>query len=337
LFRRPIFIAAIFLIAASFATTRAARAQPPGEIVSLRWNAPPTCPDRAYIQGEIQRLLGERIASSADRSVEATATVTRSHAAWRVKLVMRASGGVEERVLDGESCLSVANGAALVVALLVNPERVAHAASAAPAPPAPRSSSPPVEETAQRPRSTPPREGSGSEIRASTFVVGAADIGTVDKVGVGAQFGVSVGWPRLRFEATALSEPDHNASITRPGAGAKFRKEALGGQVCAAPFAGTWEIAGCGRLGMNFLQGSSYGIRSTTEGRLHWWEVGAGAQLRWNFAAKFGLRLEGSAGLPLRRPNFVVTTSAGDVVTKDVVHTIPVIVGLVQLGLEARF
>ena len=115
--------AALFVAHARAETANGARA------VTLRWGAPAGCPDGSYVEAEIARLLAGSDAPA--RTLDAQADVTRgSNGRWHVRLLTRSGGaggeaGSGERSLDAASCKALADASALIVAMAVDPARVA--------------------------------------------------------------------------------------------------------------------------------------------------------------------------------------------------------------------
>jgi hypothetical protein len=161
-------------------------------------------------------------------------------------------------------------------------------------------------------------------------VTGISDVGTVDRVGFGASLAIGLVWRRLQVEAVGTGEPNHDIPLARPGAGAAFRKAGAGARLCFTIVPSDVELAACGDGEMNFLQGHTFGIQTTTEGVGHWLELGGSGRVRWAFAGPLGVHLEGRVGAPLQRPDFVITPFG-------VVHTIPAITGRVGFGIDVHF
>src|SRR5215468_3006494 len=90
-----------FVLLAVLASMHPARAQP-ASIVSLDWNAPDTCPDAAYVRGEITRLLGAP--SPLDKAVSARATVHLVGTKWRVALATESDESKGARSFEADSC-----------------------------------------------------------------------------------------------------------------------------------------------------------------------------------------------------------------------------------------
>src|SRR5687767_7171738 len=83
--------------------------------VTLEWTAPAECPDRAYVHGEVARLLGD---SAVKKRVDARAVVTRTGDTFRVRITTTAGA---ERTLDAPTCKAIGDATALIVAIAVDP------------------------------------------------------------------------------------------------------------------------------------------------------------------------------------------------------------------------
>ena len=84
--------------------------------IALVWRTPPGCPDEASVRADVARLLAGSSATGSAR-----ADVTHAGDSWRVVVAM--NGG--ERRLEAGSCRALAEATALIVALAVDPARVA--------------------------------------------------------------------------------------------------------------------------------------------------------------------------------------------------------------------
>jgi hypothetical protein len=113
---------------------------------SLAWEAPADCPSEANVRDAVAQLLGTSAPPPA--SVSARAVVQRTSSDhWIVQLTTVREGARGERVVEATSCPSLANATALIVALTIDPERVA-AHTAAPAPSASTSATASIASTA---------------------------------------------------------------------------------------------------------------------------------------------------------------------------------------------
>jgi hypothetical protein len=91
-------------------------------VVSIDWRAPRDCPDSAYVEREVSRLLtGAPPAGSAFLRAQAEITYG-TNGKWRVDLTTTSPHGAGRRIVVGESCRALADATALILAFAVNPE-----------------------------------------------------------------------------------------------------------------------------------------------------------------------------------------------------------------------
>jgi hypothetical protein len=123
--------------------------------LTLSWQAPTGCPDQASERAEIRRRLAGADRPAAEPIV-ANGEIRRDPTVGYVLSLRTVVGDTTgERVLSGQDCQQLAQAAALILAMLINPEAAQQAPpSAPPAPAAPPSPPPP-------PPSPPPRSGLG--------------------------------------------------------------------------------------------------------------------------------------------------------------------------------
>jgi hypothetical protein len=103
--------------------------------LDLAWNAPAACPDAQSERDEVRRRVGQLAGDRRTTRVFADIAI-RSDASGAFQLSLRTRVGdtTGERDLTGRDCRQLADAAALVLALLINPD-----AALAPVPPPPAS------------------------------------------------------------------------------------------------------------------------------------------------------------------------------------------------------
>ncbi|GAC1352787.1 MAG: hypothetical protein NVSMB1_19180 [Polyangiales bacterium] len=109
--------------------------------VEVHWAAPIECPSEASVRGACDRLLA---GSSSRKAVVANANVTvESGPAYRLTLVTRSGETTGERTVEAASCQTVADAAALIVAMTIDPSApaISAVASSSASSPAPATSS----------------------------------------------------------------------------------------------------------------------------------------------------------------------------------------------------
>ncbi len=104
------------------------RAEPPpagrehGGFV-LDWSAPAGCPEPSAVRATVEGLLGSPRGAGAAGSLAVRATVVRQDdGRWALTLATVEGRERGERVLEGPTCQAVADAAALIVALAVDPD-----------------------------------------------------------------------------------------------------------------------------------------------------------------------------------------------------------------------
>jgi hypothetical protein len=359
-------LAALIGVAVAFGTLRGALAQ--ATDLSFTWKAPPECPDEGYVRGAIDRLLagGPRTSSR----VDARAEVARSGARWRVTLVTVRDGASGQREVEAGSCRSLADATALIVALTVDPTRVAanrpqpvDASSAldagvaadaevpsdaagappieAPVPPPPATTPPPNTPPQAAPRkvgvSRPPSSPSGRrpEIHGALFALLGGDRGTLPSTAYGVALGGALLIGPLRVEVYGSYWPPQYAYESRTLEGGSVRLYAGGVRGGYGLTRERIELMPC----VGFEGGALYaeGINAVSNGSATgpWLALTGDARVSIRLAARFRLAVDLGFGLPLRRDSFVLDkpSPAGQVT----VHEAYWIVGRAFVGPEVRF
>jgi hypothetical protein len=296
--------------------------------VSLEWSAPRECPNKEYVHAQIKRLLGSTEASGDDKPVTARATVARRGSEWRTEIATESEGAEGLRSFQGETCRAVADTTALILALMVNPQKVARYRSQTKPPETPPPAPPPtnVVPSPAPPATSPPRIMFGS-----AAIFGIADFGTVPTTGLGAGLSVGLVVRRLRVEALVAGEPSHSSNLTStPGIGARFRGLRAGIRMCVALLTGELEVSPCVGGEAVWMSAQGFGITKPDENATRWEEVTPGAWFRWAFFHDLALRLEAALQIPLRPGQFTIAPLG-------VVHVVPPVTGRTVIGIDLRF
>jgi hypothetical protein len=91
-----------------------------GPALTLRWQAPRGCPDADSVQARVLALIGEGQAH-ASTALLAHATITQLRARYQLSLSLEQAGHRAVRVLRAAQCAELADTAAWLIALTVNP------------------------------------------------------------------------------------------------------------------------------------------------------------------------------------------------------------------------
>ncbi len=217
------------------------------------------------------------------------------------------------RSLNGATCASVTEAAALVLALAIDPDAVASHPLALPAeepppppPPPPPTPPPPPPPLAVLLRVAPPAprppvaRRAHWNIRASIF----ADLGSLPQATLGPSLalGLSIGAWRLEVEANyALAQRTVGSSR-----GGEFDLFFGGVVACRLVHLAVMEIGGCGGFELGSLRGLAFGVSQPTTGSGVWLGARFGAMLRVPLGTRWGLAAELGGAVPLLRPRFVI-------------------------------
>lgn len=88
------------------------------EATAIGWEAPEGCPAAEELRARVVENLGRAVR---DGEVDARLVVSRKGARWRVDMTVRTAAGDGERQLEAGSCQELAESAALIVALTIDP------------------------------------------------------------------------------------------------------------------------------------------------------------------------------------------------------------------------
>jgi hypothetical protein len=246
--------------------------EPIASAIDLQWDAPPECPQA--------RDVAERISAlgvAADANAEVRGAITREGNRFRLALELATPAGRTRRTIDADRCELLAQSAAVVVAVALDPLATAttmrsETLPVSPSIPPPQASAPidattPVVEPRARPLVARRRPVKPKWILGARAVVGRGTLPTID---VGGELVVGPAWPHVRLELGALGlapqraeYPDRADVGTDTGIAAAI-------------------VRGCGALGPDRVQ----------------FELCAGIQLGAAIARGFGVRRPNTVGAP---------------------------------------
>lgn len=317
------------------------------ERVALRWSAPEGCPAAGVVTAEVDRLLAGSPARP-PRPVEVSASVSRDDVgAFRVRLETPGDGAIRVREVKGASCAAVADAAALIIALMIDPSA---AAAAGPRPgPAPLPAPvvpvavpvfvPPLA-PAPKPeivRASRPRASSGSPLLAFRLSAAAiADAGSLPGISFGFSGAASLLVGPNRFELGAAGWPDRATSLAaRPSAGGFVGLVTGFASVCRDVLrllarTTRFELFPCAAFELGRIHAKGFGIDAPGDGAALWSAVRAGGLFVWRLADRVGIDLRLEAAIPLARPSFVIEGLG-------TVHRSAPVAGRASLGAELRF
>ncbi|MBX3214175.1 MAG: hypothetical protein KF850_19225 [Labilithrix sp.] len=287
---------------ALLAGERGALAEPS---LDLTWDAPAGCPDREWVRAAVLHL----VTSSSAQELHVHAAVRAEGDQWIVDLAL-SGAATGTRTLRASTCTSVARGAALIVALTLDPQAAASVPEdpAPPAPPPPRAPEPPA--PAPEPGPTQAPDASPRRARPIAFLGASAARALVPGVAPGAVVGGGIVWSALRIDLAAELVPSARASLARvPGVGADFSLASLALRACAGRTLASVALHGCTALRGARIAGEGTGLTESYRQTAHLLAIEPGVLARFPAATRVGVELAAAAVLPITRPDFVFLAS----------------------------
>lgn len=307
-----------------------ARAEPP---IVLVWDAPSECPSQSVVMDRIHQRLGGKPAAGRSRLAATAKVEHQPDARYRVRLRTDLGGIEGERELVTDSCESLADAAALVLALTFDPEAVAAAKEQArmeqpPPAPAPTVAPRPAPAVVQKP---PPVER--VEEKPWNVAVHAAldvSVGALPGAGIGANGGVALIWSRVHVALGCSGYPPQSTTLEGQSAGGSFWL--IDGSVWAgyAVLVEPLYIAPGLGLEIGVMSAEGISVPRPGEGAGLWLTPFASGVFAIPIAPPLGLRLELAVGIPVFRPQFVLERLG-------TVHRAAPAVGRFSVGPELRF
>jgi hypothetical protein len=267
--------------------------------LAVEWEAPSSCPDVAHVRTAIATTLGGSTARRAGPTLEARGVVTdvvpSTQPLFRLRIDLTAEGASETRTMEANSCATLENAFALVVAFAFDPSA---------APPAPES--PLV--TPPSPASTPrtPSESAPPSFAVLGGPLLAAGAGALPfpAYGVGGRLAIEAG-PRWELGGTFWPEQPASVPVDASGrAGANVWLATVEPSACLALAAGV--VAPCLGAEAGATGATGTGIANPSRGVSWWLAPTASLSLRVSLARGVGLRFRVEGGVPVFRPSFTL-------------------------------
>ena len=316
-----------------------ARAEAP---LTLDWTAPAGCPDAAWVEASVLRLLS----TPPTEPLRVRAVVRPEAAGWQVDL--RLEGAARgTRHLRAASCESVARASALIVALALDPQAAALASDemargeAAPAPvaagplmtPAPAAAVPPV--APSRAARVPPRtEARVRELRGHGIAAAAVEIGYVPGLVPAALVGGGLGTRLWRADILVQIAPFSSGSVEgSPAYGADFSLLSAEARGCVGPSWRWVSVEGCGALRATRVNGRGTGMDESYRDHASLLSLGAGVLVRVPSRSRVAAEAGVDATAPMTRPSFVVLEDERE----RAIHRISAVSARATLGVSIRF
>ena len=319
--------------------------------LALAWRAPPACPDAADVLRRLDALVPTRPISAPGLRAEGLVAALPG-GSWRLELVLRGPGIDDARTIDANTCTTLADVAALLLAIAVAPEAVAsrqHAVAAAPVEPLPprreslpRREPPPPRETVVAPAplaqlepgdvapSTRPPPRRAHAVRGALRLAGGAEVGAIPRWSPTAALAAALLGPGWRVELAGTYSTRNLAYDDPPGAGGRLQLVAGALRGCGVPRWRRLEFPVCAGLELGLLRGVARGVASPRPAGDLWIAAGLGAGAVWRVLENFAVVVGLEVAIGLRRPGFHVET-LGELARSQAVGLRP------TLGVELRF
>ncbi len=305
------------LLAAAFPIC--ARAEP-ASAPELHWVAQPACPTHAFMD-RVAALAGlgpDELGAKLLR-VDAVVRLT-ERGDWKTRLTIETTAGAGERSFAAEDCSTLVEGAALIVALTIDPSLPSEKKG----PPGPVETDAGAQPVTTRTR---PR------IVLRPLV--AADVGLLPHVALATGLAAGLAWPRFRMEldGSYLSAQDVADGL---GRGGRIRVLVDSrARACWVGRTGRIEPAACAGPAVAWLRSQGQtGLAVAETHRTLFVALGGGAAVGLQLRDWLWLRVEGSLDLAVRRPRFSVVD--GNRGAREV-HTARPLTGRMGGGVEFRF
>jgi hypothetical protein len=300
---------------------------PPASVpFELEWRAPPGCPDRDDARARVERFLGRSVGRAGDPEVRAQVEIVAEDGLFVASL--RTADG--ERVLSAERCDVAADGAAYVVAAMIDPDVDPPATEE---PPSATSTTPPASTTppSTTPRTTAPPKRARDRVRGAVRIGAGVGVGPLPSVAPGLVGAAAITWRRLRVELGAAHWFAREARLPdRPNTGGDIRLTTGNARICPLAVLRPIEVPLCAGVEIGSMHGSGVGIDVPTSTRLLWVALTASAGVIWMPSPWVGLWADAALVVPVSRPIFEAE-NVGEI------HQPAPAAFAGTLGLEARF
>jgi hypothetical protein len=318
-----------FVLACLF-DVRSASAQ--ATSLELSWTAPSSCPDRAWIEAAVLHL----VTNLPSQPLQVTGAVREEGGRWVVDLELR--GAVTgRRTLSATSCGAVSRGAALIVALALDPQASASLAeedSAQPHAPASEPPPPPVVAAIAPPPRVEPARAEPPSLRPIFFAGTSADTTLLPELRPGLMVGGGVQWRAFRVDLAVEVAWAANASLpSRSDVGADFMRAGIGLRACAGHSFPWLELGGCAAARGVRIAGEGTGVAESYRNAAYLLAFEPGVLVRIPGNTRAAIELDGAAVVPLARPDFVILSDG----PSEQLFRVSVIGARLGIGASVRF
>jgi hypothetical protein len=285
---------------------------PVGERIDLRWTAPDRCPTEVEVREAIGAYLGrEEFSPALDDVVVDGEIIEGAERSFLLAVEVHLPEGTVERTVEAARCAELRDAAALIIAVGLDPLRVARAVpplgeEPAPAPPEPPPPAPPPVVLSEK--APPPPKSSGRTLFADLRFGGALEVGAVPGATGGLHMAVALVGPRFRVEVTGrYMFPRRIHPFAAPmEAGIDVQSGAVAVRGCFVPHVGPVEFPSCAQVEGGVMRGRGVGVSRSEIAHRPYVGVVVGQELVWHSRRRIGLWVGADGVLFVLRPLFVV-------------------------------
>ena len=298
----------------------------------LRWDAPAACPSRAALERAVAADLGRPLTPADAAAVTARATARRRpDRRWELGLILEPRDAPPvARTVVAERCELLVEAAALMIAVVIDPELLAGppltaapatrqlgdlplavpvvrdlaaplAPARLPAAPAPSSALAPTPELAP---ASPPRPASKPALRAALAVASGLDVGALPRPAPGFMVRLGLLARRVRAEVGAVHWLRQSVRVPDTGSGGDLRLTAAQLAACPRLALRRVEFPVCAGLEIGAMHGRGVGVTTPTTDRVIWLAALADARVQWVPVPRLALGLQLGLAAPLLAARF---------------------------------
>lgn len=300
----------------------------------VHWQAPPECPRAERGIAAVERLLAAPLATERPVPVTVEVTLEPDAEGWVLTFGVETRSGRRDRTLKGTDCAELAETAALLAAVAIEPDMALRPAPAPPPPPetiAPETTAP--ETTAPVPDDPVTSHAEHEDVRALRWhagIHGGVDIATLGRVGAMVGGTTGLRWRALRVDIGVLHRFVHRVAVAGSDRGeARWWSTAGTLDACGAPHFRIVEFPLCGGVEVGALSGRSAKIRQPAFDRSLWLAFRARLGLVVWIHPRVGVTWTAMLLVPITR-NRVRVDGPGPL------FRVPPVAGSVNLGAEVR-
>ncbi len=318
---------ALIAVAATLVVPRRAAAEAAAFPLELAWNAPEGCPGASFVSGRVEHILrGSRVEPT---GVAARGTIEKTtDGRFRLSLVLRTGDVAETRELAARTCPALAQAAAVVIALFLDPHQDDPGVDAeppeqpapsdepdgttSPAPPdPPRPPRPPLTR-APRPSSTKASSSTAPSVppvRVAAGVGGALGSGVLPDVGGGIVLSTTIRAGRFRAGVTGTYWLRQSPTF-RSQAGASFEMLEAGAFGAYLFPVGPVAIGPSVSAEVHHVRVEGFGIREPWARSTWWPAAGIGARFEAHLTTWLSVFARADAVVPIAAPTFTLATTS---------------------------